>query len=144
MAKKLTLKDTDKISRFIRSGTHVKVLEVGQIVTFKAFMPDSRKYSLSTYHTNKMTEKAIWVLASNENIKQQDGITKVHQRAEFITKLIKRAKLAYDYDNDPERHVSLIGWPDPKLQKKDRSDAKLTRQESAGILASKSKLFDRP
>ena len=111
MAGRSNLSPHDRMSRFIRSKNHIA--QTKGIVKTGAFMPALNK-KLSVFFTENMKEKNIWQLADlhlpNISIKF---------RADIKAHVIESVNLNIDYDNTPEYHANIIGWPDGKDKQKE-------------------------
>jgi hypothetical protein len=126
MAESLRVSLHDRLSRFIRTKNHIA--ETKNLIKQGAFLPAKDK-TLSVFKTENLKEDKIWGLA--DQFVSPDK--KIEFRADALAKIFKETGLILQFDNKPERHVNITGWPDDKHEQKD----------IALRLASNSKLIKR-
>lgn len=103
--------ETD-LTRFATSSK--EVAKTIPRVKAKAFLPffnpESSRFELSTYRIDGLSESAVWDLRIHIN-------ANVHARADLPAEIYLQQRLQVDFNNQPERHCDVIGWP---MDKEDR------------------------
>ena len=103
----LTLKPTDQLSRYAIHSNHFNTYGV----TSLAFMPPKDR-KLSVFCTTDLSLQDI------KNLAKKNLSGKVYGHAPFFPATAEALGLSADYNNEPERHVDIINWPEKKEQQK--------------------------
>jgi hypothetical protein len=94
------------LSRFLMQSKHFK--KTGTLVTADAFMPPL-DLELSTFLTTGLPDEEVWKLGLL--VLEERRSSKLYGRADIDVGVVLAAKLKARFDNEPPRHVSVIGWP---------------------------------
>lgn len=103
----MTLRPTDQLSRYATRSNHFNTFGV----TYLAFMPP-RDLKLSVYCTTDLA------LAEIKDVARENLSGNVYGHAAFFPASVEVQGLGTDYNNEPERHVDIITWPEDKGQQK--------------------------
>jgi hypothetical protein len=96
----------DVVSRFLFQKRHFKRAE--NRATPEAFMPPA-DLQLSTFLTTGMTAAGIWELGKETLALHPQP--RLYGRAQLDVGVIKSQRLRALRDDDPPRHVNVVGWP---------------------------------
>lgn len=94
------------LTRFLTQSDHFSREQ--KRVKERAFLP-APDLSLSVFRINNLSEDEIWELC--------ERLPK-YGRGDFPTSLVLSIGLRAEPDNDPPRHVNIVGWPPEKSAQK--------------------------
>ena len=103
----LELLETDTMSRFLTSKKN-HFSRAKNVVKPAAFLPPS-DLQLSVFCTTAVPDHDLWRLG-DEFVAKPRGVT-VYGTGDITVRAVADAALSCDPNNDPPRHVNLIGWP---------------------------------
>ncbi len=107
MLSDVELKDPDDLlARFLLQKNHFKRAE--NRATPEAFMPPP-DLKLSVYQITNLPDVQIWTLG--RNVLQQHPQPRLYGRADVRVGGVHDQKLKAVRDDDPPRHVNVVGWP---------------------------------
>lgn len=107
MQSDVELKDPDDLlARFLLQKSHFKRTE--NRATPEAFMPPP-DLKLSVYQIANLPDVQIWTLG--RNVLQQHPQPRLYGRADVRVGAVHDQKLKAVRDDDPPRHVNVVGWP---------------------------------
>ena len=84
---------------------------------FSAFMPPPDR-ELSTFNVDGLTDTQIWPLG--EAVRLERAVERMYGRAELPVSAVLAQDLKAIRDDNPPRHVIVVGWPtdpDPAVEK---------------------------
>lgn len=96
----------DVLSRFLFHKNHFKRLETQ--ARPEAFMPP-QDLRLSTFLTTGMTAAETWQMG--KDVLAFHPQPRLHGRADIDVLSVQSQKLKAIRDDNPDRHVSVVGWP---------------------------------
>jgi hypothetical protein len=96
----------DVLSRFLFHKNHFKRLENRALP--EAFMPP-HDLQLSAFLTTGMTGAEIWQMGKDTLASHPQP--RLHGRADIDVRSVQAQKLKAIRDDNPYRHVSVVGWP---------------------------------
>lgn len=105
---------TARLSRFILES---RKISAGQ-PNHRAFLPPP-DLQPSTYNVDDLPDEDIWAIGDRVRAEQQKET--LYGRADLLAKNIYDVRLRPVRDDQPLRHVSIVGWPDDKAQQKNRA-----------------------
>jgi len=70
---------------------------------------------LSTYNIDDLVESEIWQIG--ERVRSEQGKESLYGRADLPAKSVYDADLRPVRDDQPFRHVVIVGWPEKSQQK---------------------------
>jgi len=105
---------TAKLSRFILESSKISAGRAN----LRAFMPPP-DLELSTYNIDDLSHQEIWQIGDAVRVEQQKET--LYGRADLLAKNIYDVNLRAVRDDQPARHVIVVGWPDDKAQQKNRA-----------------------
>lgn len=97
----------DVLSRFLFHKNHFKRLETR--ARPEAFMPPPHDLQLSTFLTTGMTPSRTWQLG--KDVLAFHPQPQLHGRADIDVRSVQSQKLKAIRDDNPDRHVNVVGWP---------------------------------
>jgi hypothetical protein len=103
-----------KLSRFILESSKIS----GSRVNHRAFMPPP-DLELSTFNIDDLTPEGVWQLGDGVRVEQAKQA--LYGRADLLAQHVYEAKLRPVRDDQPARHVVIVGWPDDKAQQKNKA-----------------------
>jgi hypothetical protein len=103
-----------RLSRFILESSRISS---GQ-VNHRAFMPPP-DLELSTYNIDDLTTDGIWQIG--DAVRAAQAKETLYGRADLLAHDVYNVKLRPVRDDQPARHVVIIGWPDDKAQQKSKA-----------------------
>ena len=102
-----TLEPTDLLSRYATRSKHYNTYGI----TPGAFMPNTKDMRLSVFCTTGLSyEETVAIAEENTPVAYGHGSS--------LVSFIRSLGLDADYNNDPHRHVDIIGWPEAKDRQK--------------------------
>jgi hypothetical protein len=105
---------TARLSRFILERSKISA---GQ-PNLRAFLPPP-DLQLSTYNTDDLALQEIWQIGDVVRVEQHKET--LYGRADLLAQSVYDAKLRPIRDDQPPRHVTVVGWPNDKAQQKNRA-----------------------
>jgi hypothetical protein len=103
-----------KLCRFILESSRIS----GGHVNHRAFMPPP-DLELSTYNIDDVTPDGIWQIGDAVRLAQAKET--LYGRADLFAQDVYDARLRPVRDDQPPRHVVIVGWPDDKAQQKNKA-----------------------
>jgi hypothetical protein len=100
------------LARFLTQSGHFS--PTTHRVKQSAFLP-AKSLELSIFNIDKLIPHKIWELADKYVLSAE---RKVYGYAKIFSDIIYNNKLKIDYNNNPERHANIIGWPTEKDEQK--------------------------
>jgi hypothetical protein len=94
------------LARFLLQKNHFKRQE--NRATPDAFMPPP-DLRLSVFLVSRLTEGEVWTLGAG--VLNQHPQPRLYGRADIRVAIVQNHKLKALRDNDPPRHVNVVGWP---------------------------------
>jgi hypothetical protein len=119
----------DLLARFLCQKSHFKRTQ--NRATPEAFMPPP-DLNLSVYQITSLPEDEIWTLG--RNVLQVHPQPRLYGRADVRVEAVQEQKLKAIRDDDPPRHVNVVGWPN-------YADGKDLMKSLAQQLAKSAKLY---
>jgi len=105
------LQPSTPLARFILDRKHLRKTEPR--VRPKSFLPREDpgigEMALSTFRVDGLQEEMIWEIGQNE-IASKAGRS-LKGRCDLPTQVYTTCGLTADFDNQPLRHVNIVGWP---------------------------------
>jgi hypothetical protein len=96
----------DLLARFLFQKSHFKRTE--KRATPEAFMPPP-DLKLSVYRITKLPEGEVWTIG--RSVLEQHPQPRLYGRADVRVGAVQDVKLKALQDDDPPRHVNVVGWP---------------------------------
>lgn len=91
--------------------------------------PPNRR--LSTFAVDGLNEAAIWVIG--RDVSAKSGRPNLHGRAEITVAMVESVGLTAERDDDPPRHVSVVGWASLPDRDAEKAKLKMTALELAQL-----------
>ena len=102
--------ESDELSRYIYFSKYIRK---DNSIRHAAFDPSTRDGGTSTFLTSGLSQTEKRGFAANIAGFRTDG-REPKGAAELYVEAVMLAGLKADYDNKPERHVNIKGWPKDK------------------------------
>jgi hypothetical protein len=103
-----------QLTRFILESSRITSGKVNH----RAFMPP-RDLELSTYNIDDLTPDDIWRIA--DAVRGAQAKASLHGRADLLAQDVQAVGLRPVRDDQPPRHVVIVGWTDDKVQQKQKA-----------------------
>lgn len=98
------------LSRYILESSRIS----GGKANHRAFLPPP-DLELSTYNIDDLIESEIWEIG--ERVRAEQAKDRLYGRADLVAKNVYDAELRPIRDDQPFRHVVIVGWPEKPQQK---------------------------
>lgn len=98
------------LSRYVLESSRIS----GGSANHRAFLPPP-DLELSTYNVDDLGEFQIWQIG--ERVRAEQGKDRLYGRADLLAKSVYEAELRPIRDDQPFRHVVIVGWPEKSQQK---------------------------
>lgn len=105
----------ETLSRFIRSRNHFSpnTARVKQAAFQPIFNISKSRFETSVFVVDELEQNDIWALGA-----KHIDIALIKARADIRHEQVVAQSVEVDYNNCPERHADIVGWPSNKDERK--------------------------